>query len=214
MKPAVQQDVLAYLERVKIVSILRGNFGDAWLDLGAALIEGGISAIEVTMNSEGALDGIQRLRNRYGDSAAIGAGTVLTPDEVDQVVEAGAQYVVAPNTNPDVITRCLEHGVLAIPGAFTATEIEFAHRLGAGLIKVFPAMPIGPSYFQALRGPYPHIPMMATGGIGIGNIKDFLDAGCNAVGLSGALVGKDVMQPGGLEKVKEKAQRISALVHG
>jgi len=194
MKPAVQNDVLAYLERVKVVSIIRGNFGDVWLDIGAALIEGGITAIEVTMNSQGALDGIQRLRSRYGDQAAIGAGTVLSPEQVDQVVDAGAQYVVAPNTNPDVIARCIEHGVLAIPGAYTATEIEFAYRLGAGLIKVFPAMPIGPAYFQALRGPYPHIPMMATGGIGIGHVKDFLDAGCNAVGLGSVLVGPDATQ--------------------
>jgi 2-dehydro-3-deoxyphosphogluconate aldolase/(4S)-4-hydroxy-2-oxoglutarate aldolase len=213
MKPAVQSDVFAYLERVKVVSIIRGNFGDAWLEIGAALIEGGISAVEITLNSEGALDGIQKLRSQFGDQAAIGAGTVLTPEEVDQVVDAGAQYIVAPNTNPDVIARCLQRGVLAIPGAYTATEIEFAYRLGAGLIKVFPAMPIGPDYFKALRGPYPHIPMMATGGIEIDNIQDFLKAGCVGVGLGSTLVGKDVLQPGGLDRLREKAQKISALVN-
>ncbi len=212
MEPIVQNDVLDYLERVKVVAIIRGNFGSAWLDMGAALIEGGISAVEVTMNSEGALEAIQALRSRFGSQAAIGAGTVMTAEQVDQVVDAGAQYIVAPNTNPDVIARCLARGVLAIPGAFTATEIEYAYRLGAGIVKVFPAMSVGPSYFHALRGPYPQIPMMATGGIGVGNVKDFLDAGANAVGLSGALVGSDVLQPGGLTRLREKAQRISAAI--
>lgn len=207
-------ETLAHLERVKIVAILRGDYRGAWLDIGAALIEGGVSAMEVTFTCPDALGGVRALADRYGAQAAIGAGTVLTTDEVSRAVDAGATYMIAPNVNEAVIACCVHQGVLAIPGAFTPTEIEFAHRSGAGMVKLFPAMPIGPEYLKAIRGPFPDIPIMATGGVTLDNIPDFVKAGANAIGMGSVLVGADALKPGGLDRVRERAQRAMKQVSG
>src|SRR5262249_26809755 len=140
------------------------------------------------------------------------AGTVLTTNEVAQAVDAGATYMVAPNVNADVIECCIKNGVLAIPGAYTPTEIEFAHRIGASMVKLFPAMPIGPEYLKAIRGPFPDIPIMVTGGVTLENIPDFVKAGANAIGMGSVLVGADALKPGGLDRVRERAARAARLV--
>ncbi len=211
MQLMTEQDVLQHIERVKIVAILRGDFSGAWLDIAAALVEGGVEAIEVTFSCADALEGIEAIYNRYGTQVAVGAGTVLMPKQVNQAVDHGARYIIAPNTNPVVIEWALKRGVLVIPGAFTATEIEYAYRLGAGIIKLFPAMPSGPAYLKAIRGPFPDIPLMATGGINTENVMDFLNAGANALGM-GSLTGKDTLEPGGLDRVRERAQQAVSLV--
>jgi 2-dehydro-3-deoxyphosphogluconate aldolase/(4S)-4-hydroxy-2-oxoglutarate aldolase len=212
MQIKTADDVRQHIERVKFVAILRGDFSGKWPDLGSALVEGGIEAIEVTFSCPDAPGGIRALIKHCGAQAAIGAGTVLTTEQVDQVVAAGAGYVVAPNTNPGVVARIREHGVLAIPGAFTPTEIEYAYRLGAGMVKLFPAMPPGPAYLKDIRGPYPDIPIIVTGGVNLENMVAFLDAGANAVGMVGSLVGPDALAPGGLDRLRERARRVVSLI--
>ncbi|MCC7451035.1 MAG: bifunctional 4-hydroxy-2-oxoglutarate aldolase/2-dehydro-3-deoxy-phosphogluconate aldolase [Anaerolineae bacterium] len=211
MQLMTEQDVLQHIERVKIVAILRGDFEGAWLDIAAALVEGGVEAIEVTFSCADALAGIEAIYNRYGSQIAIGAGTVLAPKQVNQAVDHGARYIIAPNTNPTVIEWALKRGVLVIPGAYTATEIEYAYRLGAGLIKLFPAMPSGPAYLKAIRGPFPDIPIMATGGVDASNLTDFLKAGANALGM-GSLTGRDAPDAAGLQRIHERAQQAVSLV--
>jgi len=211
MQLMTEQDVLQHIERVKIVAILRGDFEGAWLDVASALVEGGVEAIEVTFNSTDALAGIEAIYNRYGSQIAIGAGTVLMPKQVNQAVDHGARYIIAPNTNQTVIEWALKRGVLVIPGAFTPTEIEYAYRLGAGLIKLFPAMPSGPAYLKAIRAPFPDIPIMATGGVDASNMIDFLKAGANALGM-GSLTGKDALDAAGLQRIHERAQQAVSLV--
>ena len=211
MQLMTEQDILQHIERVKIVAILRGDFSGAWLDVAAALVEGGVEAIEVTFNSTDALAGIETIYNRYGSQIAIGAGTVLMPKQVNQAVDHGARYIIAPNINPTVIEWALKRGVLVIPGAFTPTEIEYAYRLGAGIIKLFPAMPSGPAYLKAIRAPFPDIPIMATGGVDTENMTDFLKAGANALGM-GSLTGKDALETGGLDRVRERAKEAVSLV--
>jgi 2-dehydro-3-deoxyphosphogluconate aldolase/(4S)-4-hydroxy-2-oxoglutarate aldolase len=214
MQNSSASDMLAHLIDAKVVAILRGNFTGIYADIGGALVEGGIEAIEVTFGSSDATDGITTLRQQYGDRAVIGAGTVLTPDQVDEARDAGAQYIIAPNTNPAVIERCLKLGLLAIPGAYTPTEIEFAYSLGAGMIKVFPASAGGPAFFKAIRGPFPDIPLMATGGVEIDHIGDFLKAGANAVGLGSPLIGSDTFQPDGYKRLRERAGKaMNATAH-
>ncbi len=212
MQIMTAHDVCQHIERARFVAILRGDFSGAWLDLGSVLVESGVEAIEVTMTCPDASLAIKALSERYGAQAAIGAGTVLTPEQVDQAMEAGARYIVAPNTNPGVVAHCQERGVLVIPGAFTPTEIEHAYNLGAGMVKLFPAMPLGPAYLRNIRGPYPHIPIIVTGGIGVEDITAFLDAGATAVGMVGKLVSPDALEPGGLDRLRERAQRAIGLV--
>ncbi len=202
-------EMLRMIQRAKIMVILRGDFRGKWTEIADALMDGGLSVMEVTYGCPDAVEGIKAIKDHVGDRMLVGAGTVMTVVEVDQAVAAGAQFIVSPNTDADVIARSVHHDALPVPGAYSPTEIALAHKLGGALIKVFPSMPIGPSYIKNLRGPMPNIPMICTGGITIENALEFLNAGADAVGLTGALVTDDVHQFGGLARLRERAQRAS-----
>ncbi len=207
-------DSLQAIHEAKVVAILRGDYQGKWLDIAKALLDGGLNIMEITLNSPGAIDAIKEISGQMGGQMRIGAGTVVTADEVDQAFAAGAQFVIAPNTDADVIKRALFHDLLAIPGAYSPTEVMLAHKLGGGMVKLFPSMPIGPAYIKALRGPMPQIPIMCTGGITPENAAEFLKAGANAVGFTGALVTDDVHQFGGMARLRERAERSVAAIQG
>lgn len=179
-------DTLTRLLDAKIVAIFRGDFGGQWLSYAEALRDNGVTAMEITLNSPGALDGIRLLNDKLGDSLLIGAGTVLTAEAVDAAAEAGATFIVAPDTDEAVITASLARGLVPVPGAYTATEIRLAHKLGAPLIKLFPAT--APDYIKAIRAPLNHIPLMATGGVDLSNAADFMKAGASALGIGSSLL--------------------------
>ena len=134
------------------------------------------------------LVGIEELKKYFGASIHVGAGTVLTCAGVDAAAAAGAEYILAPNMRPAVIHRAKEKGLLALPGAYTPTEIEEAWCEGADIVKVFPADSLGISYFKALRGPLPHIPLAAVGGVSVENVGSFLAAGAVVCGIGSNLV--------------------------
>jgi len=171
----------------KIVAILRGCDPANIVEISQALYEGGIRLLEITLNSPGALDGIERVAARFGDRMVIGAGTVLTVEEVKAAVGAGSRFVLSPSLDVDVIRVTRELGAVSVPGALTATEILTAYRAGANIVKVFPAS-VGPAYFRDIRGPLPQIPLMATGGVNLENIREFGKAGVVAFGVGSALV--------------------------
>ena len=152
-----------------------------------ALVRGGIGLVEVTLDTPGALDAVERGR-RSGWS--IGVGTVLEPDHVNRSVDAGAAFVVSPDVVPGVIERALELGVDIVPGAFTSTEVMRAHSMGVSPVKLFPASLGGPSYVRALLGPLAAVPLVPTGGIAIEEVGAYLAAGAACVGLGSALVGE------------------------
>jgi 2-dehydro-3-deoxyphosphogluconate aldolase/(4S)-4-hydroxy-2-oxoglutarate aldolase len=148
----------------------------------AAALEAGVGVLEVTLDSEGALETIAQLRRR-GDVAVL-AGTVRTAAEVDAAVDAGAQACVGPAFASEVVRRCLERGVPAVPGALTPTEVERAWRSGAGMVKLFPGSLGGPDYVRALLGPLAGVPLLVTGGVTPATARAYLDAGAVAVGAS------------------------------
>jgi 2-dehydro-3-deoxyphosphogluconate aldolase / (4S)-4-hydroxy-2-oxoglutarate aldolase len=172
-----------------------------------ALVRGGIAAVEVTLDTPGALDAVERGR-RAGLS--IGVGTVLEPDQVSRCVDAGAAFVVSPGTVAEVIERALALDIDVVPGAFTPTEIIRAHASGAAAVKVFPASLGGAAYLHALRGPLPHVPLVPTGGIGIEEVGDYLAAGAVCVGLGAALVGRE--PPANASEVDAIAERTAVAV--
>jgi len=170
----------------KIVAIIRGAIPADVLKIAAALEQGGVRVLEVTLNSPNALPVIAELTNQVGDHILIGAGTVLDAKAAKASIEAGAKFIVSPNLNIETIELTKHYGVVSIPGAYTATEIVNAYINGGDIIKVFPAS--GPGYIKALNGPLSHIPMMPTGGIDPENIQEFQKAGAVAFGIGTALV--------------------------
>jgi 2-dehydro-3-deoxyphosphogluconate aldolase / (4S)-4-hydroxy-2-oxoglutarate aldolase len=179
-------NVLHHILDTRIVAILRGDYQGKWVDFAGGLIESGITALEITLNSAGALEGIAVLKQHFGDQIALGAGTVLSTVDVDAAVDAGAAFIVAPDTDEAVINACHARGVVAMPGAYTPTEIKRAYQLGAALVKLFPAQ--SPEYIKAVCAPLAHIPLMATGGIDVHNAPTFYRAGARVLGIGSSLV--------------------------
>lgn len=179
-------DVSAAVMRSGVVAILRAPTADGFAPVADVLVGAGITAIEVTLTSHGAIEAIAGLRRQLPDSVAVGAGTVLTADDVKASVDAGAAFLVSPVLDVPLVTSS---PVPFYPGTSTPTEMFAAHQAGAPLVKVFPAANLGPDFLRNVRGPLPQIRVMPTGGIKIEDIADWLLAGAKAVGLGGPLVG-------------------------
>jgi 2-dehydro-3-deoxyphosphogluconate aldolase/(4S)-4-hydroxy-2-oxoglutarate aldolase len=173
--------------RSPIVGIVRHLNQDDWPDLLRLYVGAGLTNIEVTMNSSGAADMIRYARENFGNELNVGAGTVCTMDDLRVAIEAGAGFIVTPAIVRDVIRTSVEMGIPVMPGAFSPTEIHEAWSAGASLVKVFPAAQLGPEYIKALKGPFPHIKLMPTGGIGSGDIPKYKAAGADAYGVGSPL---------------------------
>src|SRR5437899_7178075 len=171
-----------------IVAVVRAPDSQQLVEVARALADGGVSVVEITMSVPNALDVLRQVRQSLGDRVLLGAGTVLDAETARAVLFAGAEYVVAPTLNLEVIRLCQRYDKLVIPGAFTPTEILAAWEAGADIVKVFPAEVVGPAFFKALRGPLPHIRLMPTGGVDLTTAAAFLKAGACVPGVGGQLV--------------------------
>jgi Entner-Doudoroff aldolase len=170
------------------VAILRLREHARTLAVGRALIAGGITVMELTLDDPGAADALGTLVAELGEQALIGAGTVTSVEQVRQAAKLGARFCVSPNTDPAVIRAALDAGLEALPGAATPTEVGEGLKAGARLIKLFPAGALGIGYLRALRGPFGGVSFVPTGGIKYGEVADWLSAGALAVGLGSDLV--------------------------
>lgn len=176
--------------RSSVVAILGFAIDEpALLKCAEALLCGGIQTIEVALRAESSLASLQRLSDEFGHDIQVGAGTVLTSEQAQAAIDAGASFVVSPGLRQEIVERCRARGVAAIPGVLTATEIMDALALGVAMVKVFPAGTLGPGYLRNLCGPFPNLQMLATGGISRDSVPDYLAAGANAVGLGRELFG-------------------------
>lgn len=209
---------LEYVEQRKIVAIVRGLEPDYLLRLGHALEEGGIGLMEVTYDQRApeswaaTAKAVQAVEKEFGERLLVGAGTVITPEQVRLTYEAGGHYLVTPTTQPEIIRMGKDLGLGLFPGAFSATEILSAYEAGADAVKVFPASCVGPGYIKAIRGPLSHIPLMAVGGINEKNAADYLKAGCVGLGVGGNLVNKEWIRNGEWEKITALARAFMAAV--
>jgi len=202
----------AALEALGAVAVLRLESPERLRPVVDALIEGGVRAVEVTMTTTWALESLAECAAALGDSALLGAGTVLDAETVRMAVSAGARFVVSPTFCPDLIRACRRYDVVSIPGAFTPTEIAAAWEAGADLVKVFPGGLLGPTYIRALRGPLRHLRLMPTGGVTLDNAGDFLAAGAVAVGVGDALVERGTVERGDYAAITERARLLTAVV--
>lgn len=179
-----------FLDTVRggIVAIFRGETDEARLiETCDALVGAGVGAVEITLDSPGALATIEQLAGRFEGRAHVGAGTVLDAEAVRKAVQAGASFIVAPGLDEATVRAAQQSDTPVLPGVFTATEALTARRLGCRAVKLFPAGPVGPGYVKALRGPIADVAIVPTGGIGLADVRAYLDAGAYAVGLGSAL---------------------------
>ena len=201
-------DALQRILENKLVAIIRGVKEEDVLSIAKALSEGGITVFEITADTPGILRLIEKVKTKLGGAVTVGAGTVLDPETARAAIMAGAEFIFSPTVSIDTILMTKRYGAVSIPGAMTPTEILSAYEQGADVIKVFPADTMGPRYMKDIHGPLPHIPLMPTGGVNLGNVKEYLNNGVVALGLGGALVkaGEEVSEAT-LEQLRQRARQ-------
>jgi 2-dehydro-3-deoxyphosphogluconate aldolase/(4S)-4-hydroxy-2-oxoglutarate aldolase len=183
-----KQEVLKRIQDCGVVAVVRAENADQARKIAEACIEAGIAAIEITFTVPGAVDVIAELAKVYAKGEVIiGAGTVLDPETARAAILAGAQYIVSPCLNEDVVKLCLRYQVACMPGAMTIREVVACMEAGADIVKVFPGELFGPKFIKAVKGPIPQAKMMPTGGVALDNVAEWVKAGCVAVGVGGSL---------------------------
>jgi len=204
----VQQEIM----NSKIIAIIRSVTKFNLLNTADALYKGGVRLIEVTFNQASAsgttdtAEAIELLNCEYEDKMCIGAGTVMNLEQLRAAVDAGAKYIISPNTNIELIKKTVELGVVSIPGAYTPSEIASAYDAGANFVKIFPAGQLGPKYIKAIRAPINHIPLIAVGNINENNINDFLQVGVAGFGIGSNIVNKKLINEGRFDELTKLAE--------
>jgi 2-dehydro-3-deoxyphosphogluconate aldolase/(4S)-4-hydroxy-2-oxoglutarate aldolase len=202
----------AAIEQAGVVAVIRVKDAARLRAVVDAIGEGGVRALEVTMTVPGAVEVIRELTSALPSGFLLGAGTVVDAETAVSTIDAGAQFVVGPVFRRGIIDVCHERDVPVLPGCFTPTEIFEAWEAGADIVKVFPATPLGPGFFNDVRGPLPHIKLMPTGGVTIDNAGDWIRAGAVAVGVGTALLDAAAIAAGDYRVLRDRAERLVANV--
>lgn len=209
----MRQQVIEKIKSEKIIAIVRGMELEQTVKIAQALYEGGVSLIEVTFNQKcpekfgETADCIRAIREAMGEKMLVGAGTVTSVELVELAAQAGALYMISPDTDEAVIRRTRELGLVSIPGAYTATEAKQAWLAGADFVKLFPCVGDAPAYVKAICAPFNHIPFLAVGGVNADNAADFLKAGAVGVGVGSCLANKKWADAGQYHLITEEAKK-------
>jgi 2-dehydro-3-deoxyphosphogluconate aldolase/(4S)-4-hydroxy-2-oxoglutarate aldolase len=207
-----RQNTLSRILDGGIVAVVRSESSETLVKVVEALADGGVSAAEVTFTVPDAVEVIRQVRRELGDSIVLGAGTVLDPETARTAILAGAEYIVAPTLNLDVIRLCRRYDKVVMPGAFTPTEVLSAWEAGADVVKIFPADVGGPAYLKALMGPLPQVRLMPTGGVDLSTAESFLRAGASCLGVGSALVDPKAVARGDLARIRDLAAEYATIV--
>ena len=200
------QEIVKQILSGGVVAIIRLPTAEDLLPAAEAVRDGGVTAIEFTLTTPGAMRAMESARARLGRDILLGVGTVLTTAAARETIRAGAQFLVAPNLNSEVVRIGNEAGVPVIPGALTPTEIIQAWEAGASLVKLFPANAVGPRYVKDLQGPLPNIPLLPTGGMSLDNVAAFIRAGAVAVGVGGEMISTDLLARRAFQDITSRAR--------
>ena len=210
---STRQLALARIREIGIIPVIRAESADVAMRVVDTLVGAGLTIAEITMTVPGAIEAIASVKKRLGDKVVVGAGTVTDADTARRAIDAGAQFVVSPCLVPDVIDTARRAEIAVLPGALTPTEVFQAFRLGGDLVKVFPAHNTGgAAYLRALRGPFPEIPLVPTGGVTLENLREMFDAGAVAVGVGSELISKADLARGDYAAVGALAAKFLAAV--
>ena len=195
-----------------IVAVVRAPDPTHLVDVIKALFDGGVTVAEVTFTVPNALDVLRQAKKELPSQILLGAGTVLDPETARAAILAGAEFIVAPTLNLDVIKMCNRYDKLVMPGAFTPTEILTAWEAGADIVKVFPADSLGPAFFKAIHGPLPHVRIMPTGGVNLDTAAHFLRAGACCLGLGSQMVEPKAVANRDFARLRELARQYVSIV--
>lgn len=213
-----KKTVIGQIEEKSCIAIVRGIDAKSCARLAQALYDGGISLIEVTFDQKSeddyrqTLDGIRSIRDNLGNQVLVGAGTVMTGEQVMLAKEAGASFLISPHVDTELIRLTNGQGMVSIPGALTPTEAVQAWRAGASFVKIFPAGMGGASFVKAMKAPLGHIPLLAVGGVNEKNVRSFLEAGAYGVGIGGNLVNSQWILQNEFDRIRSLAEQITAQI--
>jgi 2-dehydro-3-deoxyphosphogluconate aldolase/(4S)-4-hydroxy-2-oxoglutarate aldolase len=206
-------EIINRIKEIGIVPVVRAQSADEAMQAVEAIREGGVPILEITMTVPGAVDVIERVSAGFGSDVIVGAGTVLDPETARTCILAGAQFIVSPSLNVQTIECCRRYSVPVLPGALTPTEVVTAWSAGADIVKIFPAGSVGgASYIKNLKGPFPQIDLIPTGGVSLKTAADFIKAGAVALGVGTDLVDTKALREGNAQLLTERARQFVQIV--
>jgi 2-dehydro-3-deoxyphosphogluconate aldolase/(4S)-4-hydroxy-2-oxoglutarate aldolase len=208
-----KQEVLEKIKAMGLLAVIRGPSEDLTVKMVEALVAGGVYGIEITYSTPNAERVVQRLAQNYGESILLGMGTLTEPRQVESAQAAGAGFIVSPICDTALVKAMVESGLVSMAGALTPTEVFQAYRMGSDVVKIFPGSLTGPSYIKALRGPFPYIKFMPTGGVSAGNLKEWFAAGVIAVGAGSELCPSDLAKEGRFADITQRARQFCSAVN-
>ena len=198
--------MLKLIRDTGVIAIMRAQSSDQLISAADAIKSGGVRVIEVTMTTPGALSIIETAKSRYGQDILFGAGSVLDPETARAAILAGADFIVAPTLNLDVVTLCKRYSIPVMPGCFTPTEAITAWQAGADMIKLFPASLGGPAHLKAILAPLPQLEIVPVGGVNLDTAVDFIRNGAAALGVGSSLVNQKLLDAGNLDELTRRAE--------
>ncbi len=207
-----KQETLKRILELGLLAVIRGPSVDLTVKMVEALIRGGVCGIEITYSTPDAEEVVQQLDQRFGETILLGMGTLTRLEQAETAKAAGAKFLVSPHCRPELAQAMVASGLVTMVGAFTPTEVENAYRLGSDVVKIFPGSLSGPAYIKALKGPFPHIPMMPTGGVSAENVGDWFAAGVVAVGAGSELCPLQWAKEGRFDEITQRAREFCSAV--
>jgi len=207
-----KQETLEKIKSLGLLAVIRGPSEDLTVQMVDALIAGGVCGIEITYSTPNAEQVVARLAQKHGDAILLGMGTLTEPGQVERAKSVGAKFLVSPICEPELVKAMAASGLVSMAGAFTPTEVFQAYRLGTDVVKVFPGSLAGPAYIKALKGPFPYIPLMPTGGVSADNVGEWFAAGVVAVGAGSELCPPALAKEGKFAEITRRAADFVAVV--
>ena len=208
-----KKETLAKLKEIGLIAVLRGPSPELTVKMVQALIAGGVKGIEITYSTPNAVKVVEDLHRQFGDQIVLGMGTLTEVAQAAEARSAGAQFLVSPITEPALGKAMVDSGLPVMIGALTPTEVFQAFKMGSDVVKLFPGSLVGPAYVKALKGPFPHIPLMPTGGVSAANVGDWYAAGVFGVGAGSELCPPQLAKDGKFDEIAQKAREFVAAVN-
>jgi 2-dehydro-3-deoxyphosphogluconate aldolase/(4S)-4-hydroxy-2-oxoglutarate aldolase len=212
MNIMTKQKTLDELREAGLVAVIRGPSPEVTLKMVDALIAGGVKGIEITFSTPNAAEVTKSINQKYGTKIILGMGTLTEPKQVAEAKEAGVRFLVSPVCEPKLGAKMVASGLVVMIGALTPTEVLQAYKLGSDVVKIFPGSIVGPGYIKSLKGPFPNIPLMPTGGVSVANVDDWFAAGVFGVGAGSELCPAQLAKDGKFDQITELARTFVAAV--